>query len=478
MLIHVVVRALVSRTPVLTYRTSSDVVVGQLVQVPLRGRSIPGIVVKNNVSADTTAPIQSIKAVGSTVLPPSFLATLTAVADYYGILPGAVFAQFCSAITRPYLSNTLQISAERQECFVTPAHTTPLAHALTKIAAPVPTDAAARRQQWIKAASGQRLGVVGGLAAITLPFRSLQSVVLDAPFASSYRSNRSPGFNTAVVTCLVAQATNAVLTIRTPLPLSVIKAALPLPKNTHVSHPKYFPITAAPLGTRSYVNTELIDTLKEQLRDQKRVLVYINRLPKHDGRSFDVEQLALDLQQRLNFSVAVAQKGSAPTSAEVVVATLHALYDNDLTWDFAVILSLEGLVSANQPHSPLAAVETVAALASRSPIYVQYRSAEHVLVQAVMSGLSDASLRQLPLFTQRLLTTRFPKVLTSAQQRFRDELIAMWPQPLIGANPAVLTFIIDPILTPSQRDLLWRRPKGVRLLTDDDSLPPTFNQHI
>lgn len=471
MLIHVVVRALVSHTPVLTYRTSTDVAVGQLVLVPLRGRSIPGIVVKNNVSADTTAAIQPVRAIGSTILPVNYIDTITALAEYYGVLPGHVFSQVGAALTRPYLTSKLAILSAKQECFVTPAHTTPLARALTPTTQTVPTDAAARRQQWQQAAAGHPLRLLGGLAAVTLPFRSLKEVVLDAPFSSPYRSNRSPGINTAVVSCITAQTTGAQLTIRTPLPLEIFRSVLPLPPKTRVVCPQLQTITAAPLGTRSYINTELIDTILEQRRAQKRVLVYINRLPKHNGGAFGVESIALDLQKRLGGVVDVIQKGSAPSTADLTVATSHALYEHNLTWDFAVIISLEGLVSPHQPHSPLAAVETIAALASRSPVYAQYRDVEHPLVQAVMAQLNPDSLRQLTVFTKRLLTVRFSKTTSEATNAYRAELCAMWPNWLADASRKTMTFMIEHTLTPPQRALLAQRPRGVRLLTDNDTLP-------
>lgn len=474
MLIHVVPRAQVAHTPVLTYRTSDPVVVGQLVTVPLRGRSIPGIVVKNNVSADTAAPIQTVRAIGSTVVPTSYLATLNAVADYYGVVPAAVWSQFGAAVNGPYLSSDLTLKNDRQECIVTPAHTSSLSHAVRSSSEMVPLDARARREQWQRAAAGRRLQVVGGTAAITLPFRSLQSIVLDAPLASPYRSNRSPGFNTATLTALVAQSTNTTLTIRTPLSPSIVQSILPVPKNTSYVCPKLHPITAVPLGTRSYVNSELVETVLEHVHAQERVLIYLNRLPKPSGRSWSVDQIALDLEKRLGRPVAIAQKGIAPTPAAVTVATSHALYDHDLQWDFAVVLSLEGLLSPNQPRSPLAAVETLAALASRTPVYTQYRDSEHPLVQIAQAQLDPESQVKLPVFTKRLLTARFPTTLSPAQLQFRDNLIALWPDPLTGTNPAALTFVIDPVLNSKQRDLLHRRPKGVRLLTDDDSLPSTL----
>lgn len=471
MLIHVIVRALVSRTPVLTYRTDQTVQIGQLVQVPLRGRSIPGIVVKINVAADTTAPIQSVTTVGSTVLPESYITSLQQIADYYGVLPAAVWIQIGAAITRPYLATTLTPRTDQQDCVVTPAHTTPLAHALRTTTSSVPDHTHERRTQWLKAAAGHSVRVMGGVAAITLPYRSLRSIVLDAPFASPYRSNRSPGFNTAVISCLVAQSTGAKLTIRTPLPPSIVKALLPLPTKTAFVHPKLHHITAAPLGTRGYVNQELIDTIKEQVSAQKRVLIYVNSLPKHNGLNWGITQIASELAQKIGQPVTITHKGSDPADSAIIVATAHALYDHDLTWDFSVILSVEGLISANQPHSPMAAAETIASLASRTPVYAQYRLLEHPLVQAVTQQLTPDSLSQLPLFTKRLLTARFPAQSTPQTIAFRTTLESQWPAPLTNTEKTVLTFMIDRELLPHHRAILMTRPKGVRLFTDDDILP-------
>lgn len=426
--------------------------------------------VKNNGSADTAAKIQPVRYIGSTTVSASYSATLTSLASYYATTPAHIWQRLGPTITKPYFDVRLPTKTEPQTCIVTPSHTTPLFRAFVGKAETVPSDAGPRRHQWQRAVAGHTLTVVGGLAAIGLPWRSVQSIVLDTPLASPYRSNRAPGIDAAVVACCVAQSTGAALTIRSPLPIQHLSDILPIPSHTTVTRPKLHPITAVPLGTKGYVNDELVTTITEHQRAGERILIYVNRLPKTNTTSVNVASIANDLAKRLGCTVAITHKNAPPSDAPVVVATTHALYDHALTWDFAVVLSLEGLISPNQPHSPAVATELLATLASRTPIYAQYRSMEHPFVQAARAQLSEESLAALPRFTHRLITAHIPKRPSSADMAYINDLSTMWPNPLRG-DDTTYTFIASRTFTQTQRECIQRHPRTIRIFTDDTILP-------
>lgn len=469
MLIHVIPRAALPTTSVLTYKVDRTVSVGQLVQVPLRGRSIPAIVVKNNGTADTAAKIQPVRRIGTTVLSETFSHTLERVAAYYATTPAHIWQRFGPNITAPYLQTPYSYADMQQQCVITPAHTTPLFTALATRSETIADDATTRRQQWQRAAAGHSFTALGGISAICLPWRSLSHIILDTPLASPYRSNRSPGISTAVVACLVAHTTGAALTIRSPLPLTLLRDMIPAPDNTTVLPPKLHPITTTPLGTKSYINTELLTTIAEQRTAGKRILVYINRLPRQGNNSFSINAIANDLAKRLDCPVAITRKGTPTPDAPVIVATTHALYEHSLSWDVAIILSLEGLLSPNQPHSPMVAAELLATLASRTPVYAQYQSADHPFVQAAQAQLAHDTLMQLPRFTHRLITVHLPKTPTSIDNRYVDDLSTIWPNPL--HNDSTYTYIAPRTLTETQRTAIQRHPRTIRIFTDDTMLP-------
>ena len=426
--------------------------------------------VKNNGAADTAAKIQPVRRVGTTILPKTYGATLASIATYYATTPAHIWQRIGPSITAPYLQTPYTQNHEPQTCIVTPAHTTPLFTYFTKRAEIVPTDAISRRQQWQRAAAGHALTVVGGIAAIGLPWRSLRAIILDTPLASPYRSNRAPGIDAATVTCLVAQSTGAALTVRSALPLQLLADILPIPPKTTLLKPKLHPITTVPLGTKSYINSELITTIAEQQKAGKRVLVYINRLPRTGKQSVSVTTIANDLAKRLSCTVAVTHKDTPTPDAPVIVATTHALYDHALTWDYSVIVSLEGLLSPNQPHSPAVATELLATLASRTPVYAQCQSLDNPFAQVAYTQLSEEALNRLPRFTHRLITAQIPKQPTSVETAYIQDLCTMWPNPL-HSDDTTYTFIATRTITETQRACLQRHPRTVRIFTDDTTLP-------
>lgn len=467
MLIHIIPHTPVANTPFLTYRTTSAVQVGQLVLITVRGRSIPGMVAKINVTADTAANILPVKKVGTGIVPASFVATIIDLADYYAVTPAAIWSQLNAAVNRPYLDAPPVTAQVEQECWVTPNSDSPLGTALGKYATTVPGEAQRRRAQWHQAATGQALRVVGGLNALFLPYRNLKKIVLDTPTASPYRSDRSPGCTAAVVAALVAKHTGATLVIRSPLPLEIWQKLLPLPEKVICQQPKYHEISAQPLGARGYVNDDLIGSIKTQLTNKKRVLIYYNHLPKITGQTSRVEQLALDLEKRLGCAVEVSNKTQPDPTAPVVIATSHALYSR-LTWDYAVILFTEGLVSPNQPRSPLQALETIAMLASRSPLLAQFREAENSLVRAVVAQLHPEAIEQIPLFTKRIISFRFPANLTDKMVDYQALIRKQWPN-LLEENNCCYA-ITEQSLSRAEKSLLLDRPKLVKIKTDDNSL--------
>lgn len=385
--------------------------------VRLRGRRVPGVVIRTDVPAGTSQAILPVLSQSDKPLPTSYVKWLTLVADWYGLPLSPTVAQLASNLNGRYLiDNTMLCKNGQQHLWLTPADTTPLGQYLQTRAETIPLSQTERRQQWQRAAAGCDLKIVGTTAAVCLPFSQLKEITLEAPLASPYYSDRSPGCQTAVLASLLAQAHDCRLVLRTSIPLNQLRLRLPLPERTVIQQPHYHPIEVIPQKDRGRLNDDLVGTLKRALKDKQRVLVYHNHLPgvASDGRPIGLTQLATRLSSALEQTVGVVTARAELPDTPVVVATATSLYRLTDHFDLIVVPDVDGLASANQPWSHLAALDALGTLASRAPLIAQGRDMSSALNQALVAQLDPTRLADLnwPTFSSRLLKLQLKSELT------------------------------------------------------------------
>ncbi len=399
MLVHVACKANISGTEgVLTYR-ADQAEVGQLALVRLRGRRVPGIVMATQVPAGTSQAILPVLSLSDKVLPQSYLKWLKLVAQWYALPLSPLLTQIGAQLNGRYLFPQVKsVNKGSQRLWLTPSFQTPLARFLADKAEAISESSEVRRDQWWRSALGEKMAVVGTLAAVALPWQNLSEIVLESPFASPYHHDRSPGLHTSVLASLLAQATNAKLTIRSALPTSALRQRLPLPTNLTVTAPKYLPISVVLQKDRGQLNPDFASHIKDALAKKGRVLVYHNHLPglASDGRPTGLKQLANRLTALLNEPVDTLTAKSPPPNARVVVTTNTTLYRVDSSYSLIAIPDVDGLASSNQPWSIHSAIETIGTLASRAPLAAQIKDTESLLAKSLINQLDSTVLEGLP----------------------------------------------------------------------------------
>lgn len=448
MFVHVALKAKIAgREGILTYQVDKGEV-GQLVLVRLRGRRVPGVITAVNVPAGTSQAILPVLATSHKSVPASWLSWLESVAAWYHLPLSPTLAQLAPQLNATYLGETRPSGQPgAQKLYLSPADHTPLAAYLhQQRVATVPDAAGNRRQQWWQAAEGSALQVLGTFSAATLPYKSLSQIILETPLASPYYHDRSPGFHTAVLAALLAQATGAELTVRSVLPVETLRLRLPLPAATTHQAPPLHPLTCLPLGARSAVNQDLAGSIASDLKAGKRVLVFHNHLPTVDpttGRVYGLQQLATELSRRLARSVPVLTAQQAAADEPICVATATTLFRHHRPFDAVYVPLADSLISPQQPWSPLGAVEMLGILASRAPLTLQLRDQEGILAAALRGNLKPEYLSTLtwPKFTHRLL-------------RFRPDSL---DHPLPPSPPELTTLPSHPA------EMMWLAPRDLSL---------------
>lgn len=466
MLVHVACKANISGDEgVLTYR-APGAQIGQLVLVRLRGRRVPGIVIKTDVAAGTSQAILPVLAQSDKPLPTPFVKWLAAVANWYALPLSPTVAQLASNLNGRYVTDrSPQTEIGPQRLWLTPADTTPLGQYLATRAQGIPSGQTERRQQWQAAAAGAVLNIVGTSSAVSLPFRNLKEIVIETPLASPYYSDRSPGWHTAVLTALLAQAHEAKLTIRTSIPLTELRKRLPLPESATIQTPRYQPIEVIPQKDRGRLNADLVGTLKRALKDGRRILVYHNHLPglAIDGRPIGLAQLATRLTAALDLPVGVVTAQAELPDTPVVVATATSLYRLTDHFDLIVVPDVDGLASANQPWSNLAALDTLGTLASRAPLIAQGRDLSAPLNQALLAQLEANRLADIawPTFSSRLI-----------RLRIKDEIALPPSWSVIHQNKAEIFALAPRQLTTLDRQFITTVRAHGHIWTDEWTWPP------
>lgn len=482
-----------SNSGLLTYRVTEPVKVGQLVLIPLRGRIIPGIVTKCNVQAGTITRISPVKQVTPIVLPLVYLEWVKLVSNYYCVSPATVFYSTAEKITKNYwrsvgvqaaTQNSKKSSTKKTRLFITPTSETPATQVLAKTFTTINEASAPVWQNlWRQATSGNPLCLIGSSKLFGLPFAKIDQIILDQPFAQPYYSDRSPGYSTAVLACLLAQAHQADLVIRTAIPLGVLKGLLPLPKKCITQPPTLKPVELLIQGVGGALNSNLVAAIQQKRRLNQKVLVIDNRSTKtgEDGTLYGLSVTANKLGKLLNEPVALVSKTENSASLatnqstnSLTVATTAALYRN-LKPDYTVVLNAEQYLSVNTPTSIYRAIDALATLAARSPILIQTKNEVPLLTSIIKNGLQLTQLeqQQLPAFNRRIIIIK-PTVLTAEhRQKLQQELTPLFGPPTVieQALKTGFWFTAARQLTVKQQQFLKRESGSVKIMTDAPSFP-------
>lgn len=459
----------------LTYQ-AAQAKIGQLATVKLRGRSVTGIVVNVKEKISSNIKIKPASSLSKQTLPPSFLTTITNLADYYLLPPSSILSLIAPGLNSSFTKNfNFSATSGKQEVFLAPSRFSSIFQSLDT-ALSIPKRESDRQKLWLTAAAGSTLKVKGTQTALLLPFKNLDSITLDLPTSSTFKETRAPGFQTAVLASLVATSTKSKLILRSPLPLGWLSTRFPLPKQTKLISPKLNKIGLLPPAS-ALINKNLIAHLKASLREQQRILVYFNQLPaisKISGKIVGVEQLQAEIAKQLGEPVGLLTAKKVARSERVVVATAAAIYQAGNDFNQTVILNLDQLTSYNQPWSMLSAIETIALFASRHPVFIQAKDVDHPLVTLLRQQLSPTAFAQLPIpkFSYRIIRFNYRgsqantewlkpalSLLDQTQQYQQDEqfnMIGLWNK----QHPTKL------------KELILQAPKGWHVFTDEESLLP------
>lgn len=148
------------------------------------------------------------------------------------------------------------------------------------------TTIARKRKIWLKAVMGKRLVVIGARSSLFLPFKNLNTIILDEEHDSSYKQNEQGFYNARDMAIVRAKIENRPIILASATPSLETMHNIQIGKYDHVklesrfSNAKLPEIRLVDMREEAYnpiISSELSKAVKTALMNKEQVLLFVNQ---------------------------------------------------------------------------------------------------------------------------------------------------------------------------------------------------------